>query len=292
VVTVRDLARTIPAAWQEFVQNWELWTWPEFLSAVASENPRGAPAGNMFWQQQDLGRLLAIWRDVLPAQQIHVVTLPQAGTPAAELWSRFAGVLGVDGSQYDASGRGSNESLGLESAQLMLRLNEVSRGENVGWPLYNEMFKHALAKRGLSKRKHREPVLVLPAELEEWTQARTAEQISAVKAAGVDVVGDLADLEPVFGRHGQQPDDVTSEALLDAALHGLVAVARDRGAEIDRLRRRVARLSEQNAELTGYRERLERAPRTRAKRSLVALSERRPWVMRLRQAYHGLRKDG
>jgi hypothetical protein len=44
IVTVRDIARTVPAAWQEFVQNWELWSWPEFLGAVTSENPRGTPA--------------------------------------------------------------------------------------------------------------------------------------------------------------------------------------------------------------------------------------------------------
>ena len=65
---LRDLARTIPAAWQEFMRNWETWTWEEFLGGISSENPRSTPAGNLFWLQQDLGRLLAIWRDVLPPE--------------------------------------------------------------------------------------------------------------------------------------------------------------------------------------------------------------------------------
>ncbi len=292
VVTVRDLARTIPAAWQEFVQNWEMWSWQEFLAAVTSDNPRATPAGNMFWMQQDIGRLLAIWRDALPADQIHVVTLPHPGTPAGELWSRMAGVMGIDGSQFDASGKGSNESLGLESAQMMLRLNHVSRLQNLDWPLYNEMFKHALAKRGLSKRKHQEPVLVLPPELEEWTHARTAEQISAVKASGADVVGDLAELEPVFGKPGTQPEDVSSEALLEVALDGMVALSRDRGKELAKLRNRNAELRERIGQLEKYEKRHQRSVAMVTRRALISQSEKRPWMMKAREAYSRARKGG
>jgi FtsZ-binding cell division protein ZapB len=307
VVTARDLARTIPAAWQEFVQNWEQWTWPEFLRAVTSDNPRGTPAGNLFWVQQDLGRVLTIWRDVLPAHQIHVVTLPHPGAPAGELWSRFAGVLGIDGSAFDPSGRGGNESLGLESAELMLRLNLLSRQRGVEWPVYNEMLKHALAKRGLAKRRHRESALVLPPEYVEWTRARTAEQVSAVKASGAHVVGDLGDLEPAFGRDGLQPDEVGDDALLEAALEGLVTVTLDRGAELVRLRQRIARLQEEQdglrdevTQMQEERDRLQhrhtqmeryqaalmdRSLKQLVRDFLVEASERRAWVMWLRKVY-------
>ncbi len=97
----------------------------------------------------------------LPAEQLHVVTVGQPGATAANLWLRVAEVMGVDGNLFDASGRGSNESLGLESAELMLRLNQVSRARGLEWAVYNEMFKHALAKRALSKRRHRESRLRL-----------------------------------------------------------------------------------------------------------------------------------
>lgn len=241
VITVRDLARTIPAAWQEFLQNSEVWSWAEFLGAVTSENPRATPAGNQFWAQQDLGKILAVWRDSVPAEQLHVVTLPPSGAPAGELWSRFAQVLGIDGALYDAGGRGSNESLGRESTELMLRLNQLCKARAVDWDTYEEMFKRALAKRGLSKRKHLEsPQRTLPAELEGWARARTAEQVKAIEASGASVVGDLADLDPVFGGH---PDDeITDGAVLEAALEGLVALAKDREGELDRLRRRIATL--------------------------------------------------
>lgn len=239
ILTVRDLARTIPAAWQEFLQNGEVWSWSEFLGAVSSENPRATPPGNLFWAQQDLGKILAIWRDSVPSPQLHVVTLPPAGTPAGELWSRFSQVLGIDGSLFDASGRGSNESLGRESTELMRRLNEVCRAREVEWKTYEEMFKQALAKRGLSKRKHAEsPPRRLPPELEGWARARTTQQVAAIAASGAAIVGDLDDLRPVFGPPETAGDEATTDGVLAAALEGLVALAKDRGAELERLRRR------------------------------------------------------
>ena len=260
VITVRDLARTIPAAWQEFLQNAEVWSWSEFLGAVTSENPRATPAGNLFWSQQDLGKILAVWRDSVPSDRLHVVTLPQAGAPAGELWSRFSHVLGIDGALFDAGGRGSNESLGRESTELMLRLNEVCRAREVDWKTYEEMFKHALAKRGLSKRKHAEsPQRRLPPELEDWARARTAEQVRAIEASGASVVGDLDDLEPVFGAPGAEADESSTEAILEAALEGLVALAKDREAELERLRRRNEELRRKRRASPGPRSAL--APR-------------------------------
>lgn len=243
VVTVRDLTRTIPAAWQEFLQNGETWSWSEFLGSVTSEHPRGTPAGNAFWAQQDLGKILAVWRDSVPGEQLHVVTVPPSGSPPGELWARFSQVLGIDGALFDAGGRGSNESLGRESTELMLRVNEMARSRDVDWATYEEMFKHVLAKRCLSKRRHREsPGRRLPAELAEWAVARTAEQVRAIEASGAAVVGDLADLEPVFADTAESAESDT-DAVLEAAVEGIVALAKDRGVELERLRRRVDTLS-------------------------------------------------
>jgi hypothetical protein len=293
VVTIRDIARTVPAAWQEFVQNWEQWSWGEFLSAVTSENPRATPAGNLFWAQQDVGRVLAIWGDILPAEQLHVVTVGQPGATAANLWMRVAEVMGVDGSRFDASGRGSNESLGLESAELMLRLNRVSRTRGLEWPVYNEMFKHALAKRGLSKRRHRESRLRLPRELEPWARAKSAEQIRAIEASGAEVVGDLDDLQPAFAPGGDDAGDVGDAAILDAALDGIVALAKDRSDDAARLRNRIDRLladnisiSTKDEELATLGAQLERAAARPVRFALARLSEQRAWLRVARKVYH------
>jgi hypothetical protein len=252
IATIRDLGRTVPAAWQEFMQNWEQWTWEEFLRSITSENPRDTPASRLFWTQQDMGRLLAVWGDVLPRERIHVVTLPRPGAPPGELWNRFASVLGLSPGQYDASGGGGNESLGLESAELMRRLNDLSRMRGMDWPEYDEAFKHALAKRTLSERKSVESSLSIPQDLEPWVRARAAEMRQALEDAGVDIVGDLADLDPVFNPRGRQPDEVTDAELLAAALEGLVGLARDRA----RLKRRWERQLDQTGTAPGFKARL------------------------------------
>lgn len=245
IVTARDLARTIPAAWQEFVQNWNPWGWEEFLAAISAENPKAAPSGRVFWVQQDLGRHLAVWRDVLPAERLHVVTVPPRGAPAGELWKRFASVLGVDPYRFDSTGGGTNESLGLESTELFLRLNRASRLDNMTWDTYREAFKSTLAKRGLSRRRPNESAIAIPEHMHDWVRACAADQVEAVRSSGVDVVGDLADLEPKLDSGGRQPGTASDAAVLDAAVAGLVFLADNRTKEIQRLRAANAQLKQQ-----------------------------------------------
>jgi hypothetical protein len=254
IVTVRDFARMIPAAWQEWVQNRGVDTWPQFLDAVTSENPRGTAAGNSFWRKHDLGRVLTVWRDVVPAERIHVVTVPPSGSTPGELWRRFATVLGLEPALYDTTGRGANESLGIESAELMRRLNEVWRLRNLDDELYDGPVKHGLAKRGLSMRRHKEHGLRMPSRLDGWVSERTKEMEAVIVTTGVKLMGTLDDLQPA-SRPSSARDTVepTSEELLDVALDGLVALAADSAEKVKRLHARrdtlegqVARLRERN----------------------------------------------
>jgi hypothetical protein len=174
----------------------------------------------------------------------------------------------------------------------MLRLNSVSRQRGLEWPVYNEMFKHSLAKRGLAKRRHRESRLRLPVELESWARERTAEHIAAIEASGAEVVGDLDDLQPVFHPADVAIADVSHAAMLDAALDGMVALAKDRSEELSRLRGRIASLREKNrshtdlvAELRG---RIDAASTRPVRFVLVAMSERWSWLMTARMAYSRL----
>lgn len=276
VITVRDLARQVPAAWQEFMQNWETWSWRSFLEDVTSDEPLATPAGRLFWHQQDLGRLLATWRDVLPVEQIHVVTLPPRGAPPGELWSRFAGLLDVEPYRYDLLNAGGNESLGLESSELMRRVNLLTRERNLTWPEYDARYKNGVAKRGLSSRKGEEHAVTVPEEYHPWLVARGKEQVEAVRAAGVHVVGDLADLTPSLPPSGPQPEDVPAEELLEACLHALLHATGAHTRDLERLRRRVDELE---------------APSPHpVKARLVALSERSPTTMLARRAYTRLRR--
>jgi hypothetical protein len=283
-MTVRDLGRTLPAAWQEFMRNWETDRWPEFLDAVSAEDPFAVPIGSLFWSQQDVGRMLPVWRDVLPDDRIHVVTVPHPGTAGSELWLRFASVLGVDATRYDPTGRAVNESVGLASSELLRVFNERSRQAQLGWPAYSEVVKEGLAKRGLAPRRPKEPAMAVPADLRPWLHDRTKRQRSAIEDSGVDVVGDLADLEPVL-TDGLQPQQLEPTELLDAAVDGLVYFARrthqqstaaaETADELHVLRGRVADLEAE----------LERRRSRPVKQAAIDASERHRSLRAARRAY-------
>lgn len=228
VFSVRDVGRTVPAAWQEFSQNRSTWRWPEFLAQVTGEDPMSTSAGKAFWGQQDMEILLHRWSASVPAERLHVVTLPQSGADPAELWRRMCRVVGIEAEGYDLSDLGSNASLGLESAELMRRVNERLQEQGLSVPVYNRVFKHNLAKRVLAARKARESRVLLPVEYHDWARSRAEQQVRAIETSGARVVGDLEELRPRLDTGGEaqhvarQPD---VDAVLDAAVDALVTVA-------------------------------------------------------------------
>ncbi len=228
VFTVRDVGRTVPAAWQEFSQNRSTWRWPEFLEQVTGEDPMETSAGRAFWGQQDMELLLARWSSSVPAERIHVITLPQSGADPAELWRRMAQVVGIDPEGYDLTELGSNASLGMESAELMRRLNVRLKEQGLSIPAYNGLFKHKIAKQILATRKGQESKVLLPAEYHDWARATAEQQIRAIESSGAQVVGDLDELRPVFAASSgaqtvaSEPD---ADAVLDAAVQALITVA-------------------------------------------------------------------
>jgi hypothetical protein len=228
VFTARDLARTLPAAWQEFMQNRQSWSWDEFLQGVRDPESTST-GGKAFWAQQHLPRLLERWSAQVPAGRIHVVTLPQPGADRDLLWQRFAGVLGIDPDGYLTEGLGGNESLGLESAELMRRVNAHLARSPGGARGYNPNFKHRLAKEVLAARRAEESTLALPPSVHQWAGEVAQDHIDAVRASGVSVVGDLEELRPSAPRDGRQPGDLSDAELLDTAVAALVGLARAAG---------------------------------------------------------------
>lgn len=229
VLSVRDLARTIPAMWQENVQNWGRLSWEEYLAGVREESREPDAPGSGFWQRQDASGIAARWLEAVGPGHLTLLTVPRPGAPAELLWERFASVVGVDPAGLDLDVR-SNPSLGLPSLLVLRALNERLRESDP--PLtgreYDRTVKQLLAKRGLAPR--REPRLGYDTT---WVVERGAQEIDRLRALGVPVVGDLAELrcEDV---PGVSPDAVTTEEQLAAALDALALVtdrlARARGA--------------------------------------------------------------
>lgn len=221
VLTVRDLARTIPSMWQESVQNGGRATWEDYLVAVREERKDSAVA-NSFWRQHGVAAMARRWAAVVGTENVVIVTAPPKGAPRRLLWDRYAGVLGIDPESCSLEVP-ANPSLGLASTLVLRRLNDELAADPLSRGAYHQKVKRALAKNGMARHRRDEPVLGLD---EAWVYQRSEREIDALRTLGCPVVGDLAELtsHPV---PGVQPEAVSVEQQLEAAVRGLSHAVRD-----------------------------------------------------------------
>ncbi len=221
VITVRDLARTIPSMWQESVQNGGRATWEEYLRAVHEER-KDSPVGTSFWRQQGVAAMARRWAGVVGTENVVLVTAPPKGASPRLLWDRYAGVIGVDADSCSLEVP-ANPSLGLASTLVLRRLNEELEADPLARGAYHQKVKRVLAKNGMARHRRDEPVLGLD---ERWVYRRSEREVTALRRLGCPVVGDLDELtsHPV---PGVQPADVPLEQQLEAAVRGLSHAVRD-----------------------------------------------------------------
>ncbi|GAB2884915.1 hypothetical protein [Nocardioides pacificus] len=220
VLTVRDLARSIPAMWQESVQNGSVVTWDQFLAAVRADDGKPGPA-KWFWKHQRVSLLARRWVEGVGRDRFTLITVPPKGAPHDLLWHRFAEVAGIDPGSCSLDVL-ANPSIGAASAMVMRELNEALAADPLSKRDYHNFVKHALAKRGLAARQRAEPTLGLD---EKWVQRRGNREIDALRALDLRIVGDLAELapRPVPGVHTR---DIDVSLQLEAAVDGLARAVR------------------------------------------------------------------
>lgn len=244
VITARDLARQLPAHWQEAVKaRWAL-TFDEYLHEEMDE----AGGGRYLAQVQDYAGLVRRWGDSLPASAVHVVTVPPRGAPRDLLWRRFAGLLGLDPDRFPLDVR-ANESLGLEQTELLRRLN-AALGDRLRRPgPYPAVVKGVYAHQVLAGRPG--TPLTLGAEDLALLRDRAATEVADLRDLGVDVVGDLDELLVAGGREASASarETVTTGALLGEAVEGLIGVLEAIDASRRRQRTEVADLKARVREL-------------------------------------------
>ena len=203
VLTLRDLVRQVPAVWQETVKNGNRMRYEEFLRHLERDELGPGPRG--FWNGQDPDGILCRWAaGTIPADRVHLVTVPPAGAERNLLWTRFAAVLGLDPDAYAAVSAGANISLGMAETEVVRRLNE--QYADAPWPFYARHIKHGIAQGVVAGRPAGTDRLVLPGSMLPWVQRRSEQLIASLSGHGYDVVGDLADLRP--------PADVSGEGAI------------------------------------------------------------------------------
>ncbi len=218
VVTVRDLARQLPSAWQQRVKSRGSIALPAFVDLVRS---RGE-GSEVFWRHHDLVAVLERWATGLPPDRVHVVTAPPPGSAPELLAERFGEVVGVDFTRLHADDLRTNVSLDPVQAEMLRRLNLRGRiFQRRG--AHARMVKQVLAGQVLAPR--RGGSLLTPPEAAGWCRIEAESQIAHVRERGYSVHGDLDDLRPREVSFGLS-QDVSDTQVLDLALDTVAELLR------------------------------------------------------------------
>ena len=225
VLTARDLARQLPAEWQENVKHRGRRSFANFLTRVTAA--RRISPDLWFWRVQAIPDVLTRWGTGLPPERIHVVTVPQQGAPQDLLWRRFAGLLGLDPRRRYAEATDLNASLGIVETAVVRRLNKLLAGHGVPRQVYVDVVREVVVRDVLGPRPDQIRAIV-PENRWPFVEEVTAEWHDWLVGAGVDVVGDLADLQPVRPDYTNyvHPDEPPVDQVAAAALEALAAVVR------------------------------------------------------------------
>lgn len=238
VLTVRDLERTVRSMWVQELAMGNTWTFREYVDAVRDPGTGSTRAGVRFWLRFDVERILRTWELIVPAEHVHVVVVPPAGTPPELLGVRFADVTGLDPAVLRLPTGPVNPSMGAAEAEVLRRVNVQLGGrlsDNGYYFLVDRVIRPSFAGDGAVK---------LPDDDRRWIIERARAQADALRDGGYHVVGDPADLIPrESGFAGDQPPPVGEAAVADAAVGALTATmvhyARYRSRQVSPLRAEV-----------------------------------------------------
>jgi hypothetical protein len=213
---------------------------------------------------------------------VHLVTVPPPGSSPTKLWERFAGLFGIDPTEFVPTAR-ANASLGVpESAmvrRLNLRVNDVLPNHH-----YRRFVREILVHKHLSGRPG-SPRLSLPEDAYQWAEALGRSWVSELALRGYDVVGDLDDLVPGPAQPFTDPDSADEEKVADAAIDALAIMT----GEAARLRDVEIELHGVIEDLMGQLDRFHGTRSYKAKERAVALSRTNPVARAALRVYRRLR---
>jgi hypothetical protein len=226
VYSARDLARQIPAEWQEGVKHQRKIGYRAFLRQVRTSDRIGPE--RWFWRVQSLPDVLSRWTSGLPPERVHLVTVPQAGAPRDLLWHRYCEAFGIDPAWAPRESERENASIGAAETLLLRRLNRRLRRAGLSSEDYRRLIREVVVHQTMAKRPDMTRV-VLPPRALAWADEVAQEWIEWVQGSGIHVVGDLQELRPgpppVGRRVAANPDRPRRAEMVDAALDAMVALA-------------------------------------------------------------------
>jgi hypothetical protein len=242
VITARDPARQAVADWQEAIKHGRRVRFRGYVrrAGLGQTPPKrkdaDAPPARDFAAQRLLD-VIDAWGGDLPADRIHIVTVPHSAADPGLLWRRFGELLGIaDPGRLTPGGEvRHNPRLGVADIELLRRVNR-SLDRRLVADEFGAVAKKLYAQTILPS-VSRSDAPVLPSPLFERADEMAMEWIDAIKSAGYDVRGDTEDLRP-HRTDGPWPGRWSADTVIDTA----AAATAELLVEITQLRRENARL--------------------------------------------------
>ena len=238
VYSARDLARQLPAAWQESIKQGRRWSYKKFL--------RKARQGKLWFARAfDLPSVLGTWGAHVPPDHVHLITLPQAGGPRDALWTRFCSVVGIDPAWAPEDSDRANASLGVAETAVIRQLNKRLDRKTRREQAFDHLIREMLAQEQLVGRRS-QPVRLPPASFD-WVRERGEQWREWVTQSGIHVVGDVDELLPVPedpDAKWHDPDNVRARKRASVALDALAAMTQEAASRPDPDRGLVRRIRE------------------------------------------------
>jgi len=245
VVTVRDLARSVPSAWQQDLKAGRTFAYRRYLRRLQAMEGNGA--GGHPWIQLDPPAVLARWAAELPEGRIHVITVPPPGGPPAVLLERFCRVIDVDPAGLAHAETPSNTSLGWVQAEVLRRVNRELPDDLLRRQVYGGIGKRFFVGEVLGDQTSRK--IRVPDRLRPWCEEVSSRQVAALQSAGYHVEGTLEDLrcaDTAFADKVEKPREREVAGAAVTALARMLAMRvsekRSPGPRLARTRAAVGRL--------------------------------------------------
>ncbi len=254
VYGARDVARQLPAVYQETIKNRGKRTFGAHVDK-AIRQLRDDKVTSGFWRSQHQPATLARWAQRVPVERIHIVTLPQRGAAPDLLWQRFCQAVGVPSDGYDLDVTRANPSLSTEDTEVLRLLNAaLPPPEQFPWPQYSRRVKKRFNTRADSGSPGTR--LTVPLEFRDELAAHTERVKKELADAGYDIIGSIDDLDPAESSFGptREPDYVhVSEAATQLLAELIVRGPRGGRQSESRARRVPAKVGEVVGRFRGKR---------------------------------------
>jgi hypothetical protein len=225
IITARDLARQVPAEWQEKIKHRGWVSFADWQRRVT--NGQRLPAATWFWKVQHLPDILSRWSTNLTPDRVHLIALPGPGSAPDELWNRFIGVLGLPQDASYASVEAQNVSLGIAEIRVLRRLNYLVHHADVSRRTYVEKVRELIVRDVFANRSTSHPA-TSPPSMQPLFDEVNAEWRDWILGSGVHVVGELDELmSHVSTDDWQDPDQPDNKEVFDAAMEAMAALVID-----------------------------------------------------------------